>query len=201
MRPAAEATGRRCHEPEEQARLSRMSGTQTRTLADLEGPARSRPPRRHPCDCRSAQRRAEARCARPILCDGPAQERGRARVDQTRQGRDHRERQAGRRPISPARCCACCSRSPSWWRTATTSSMCSAPSPAAGCRVRPARSGTASRRALTYYEPDLRGILKVAGFLTRDPPRGRAQEIRQGQGPTKLPVQQAVGVNLVMDRA
>ena len=24
-------------------------------------------------------------------------------------------------------------------------------------------------RALTYYEPDLRGILKVAGFLTRDP--------------------------------
>jgi small subunit ribosomal protein S9 len=23
-------------------------------------------------------------------------------------------------------------------------------------------------RALTYYEPDLRGILKVAGFLTRD---------------------------------
>ncbi|MCW8308113.1 30S ribosomal protein S9 [Acidiphilium sp. PA] len=24
-------------------------------------------------------------------------------------------------------------------------------------------------RALTYYEPDLRGILKIAGFLTRDP--------------------------------
>jgi len=24
-------------------------------------------------------------------------------------------------------------------------------------------------RALTHYEPDLRGILKVAGFLTRDP--------------------------------
>ena len=24
-------------------------------------------------------------------------------------------------------------------------------------------------RALTYYEPELRGILKVAGFLTRDP--------------------------------
>ncbi|HQT61444.1 MAG: 30S ribosomal protein S9 [Acidiphilium sp. 37-67-22] len=24
-------------------------------------------------------------------------------------------------------------------------------------------------RALTYYEPDLRGILKAAGFLTRDP--------------------------------
>ena len=24
-------------------------------------------------------------------------------------------------------------------------------------------------RALTFYEPDLRGILKVAGFLTRDP--------------------------------
>ena len=49
-------------------------------------------------------------------------------------------------------------------------------------------------RALTYYEPDLRGILKVAGFLTRDFARGRAQEIRQGQGPTKLPVQQAIDV-------
>ena len=48
-------------------------------------------------------------------------------------------------------------------------------------------------RALTYYEPDLRGILKVAGFLTRDFARGRAQEIRQGQGATKLPVQQAIG--------
>src|ERR1700730_12951083 len=31
-------------------------------------------------------------------------------------------------------------------------------------------------KALTYYEPDLRGILKVAGFLTRD---SRAVERRQ----------------------
>ena len=36
--------------------------------------------------------------------------------------------------------------------------------------VRPGRRGAARHhpRALTYYEPDLRGILKVAGFLTRD---------------------------------
>ena len=39
-----------------------------------------------------------------------------------------------------------------------------------GGPVRPGRRGAARhhRRALTYYEPDLRGILKVAGFLTRD---------------------------------
>ncbi len=47
-------------------------------------------------------------------------------------------------------------------------------------------------RALTYYEPDLRGILKVAGFLTRDSRVRRAQEIRPRQGPPQLPVQQAL---------
>ena len=50
-------------------------------------------------------------------------------------------------------------------------------------------------RALTYYEPDLRGILKVAGFLTRDFARGGAQEIRQDESPTKLPVQQALALS------
>ena len=38
-------------------------------------------------------------------------------------------------------------------------------------------------RALTNYEPDLRSILKVAGFLTRDSTRRRAQEIRQAPRP------------------
>ncbi len=47
-------------------------------------------------------------------------------------------------------------------------------------------------RALTNYEPDLRSILKVAGFLTRDFARCGAEEIRQGQGPAQLPVQQAL---------
>ena len=43
------------------------------------------------------------------------------------------------------------------------------PSSAAACRARPARSGTASRQALTRYEPALRTTVKRAGFLTRDP--------------------------------
>ena len=46
-------------------------------------------------------------------------------------------------------------------------------------------------KALTYYEPDLRGVLKRGGFLTRDSPRGRAQEVRQRQGPPLVPVLQA----------
>ena len=51
-------------------------------------------------------------------------------------------------------------------------------------------------RALTHYEPELRPVLKLAGFLTRDAARGRAQEVRQGQGPPQLPVQQAVNGSL-----
>jgi ribosomal protein S9 len=47
-------------------------------------------------------------------------------------------------------------------------------------------------KALTYYEPGLRPVLKPHGFLTRDAARGRAQEVRQGQGPQELPVQQAL---------
>ena len=46
--------------------------------------------------------------------------------------------------------------------------MCYPPSSAAACPARPARCGMASRRALTHYEPELRPILKLAGFLTRD---------------------------------
>ena len=47
-------------------------------------------------------------------------------------------------------------------------------------------------KALTYYEPDLRGVLKRGGFLTRDSPRGRAQEVRPRQGPPLVPVLQAL---------
>ena len=47
-------------------------------------------------------------------------------------------------------------------------------------------------RALTYYEPELRAVLKKAGFLTRDSARGGAQEVRPRQGPTLLPVLQAL---------
>ena len=51
-------------------------------------------------------------------------------------------------------------------RTSTTSS---ARSPAAASPARPARCATALSKALTYYEPELRAVLKKGGFLTRDP--------------------------------
>ena len=47
-------------------------------------------------------------------------------------------------------------------------------------------------KALTYFEPDLRGVLKRGGFLTRDSPRGRAQEVRPRQGAPFVPVLQAL---------
>ena len=60
--------------------------------------------------------------------------------------------------------------------------------------VGPGRRGPARHRdqALTRYEPALRTTVKREGFLTRDPPRRRAQEVRPRQGPPQLPVQQAV---------
>ena len=47
-------------------------------------------------------------------------------------------------------------------------------------------------KALTYFEPDLRPALKKGGFLTRDFPRGRAQEVRPPQGARELPVLEAL---------
>ncbi len=47
-------------------------------------------------------------------------------------------------------------------------------------------------KALMAFEPDLRGALKRGGFLTRDSARGRAQEVRPGQGSSQLPVLEAL---------
>ena len=47
-------------------------------------------------------------------------------------------------------------------------------------------------KALTYYEPELRGALKKEGFLTRDAARRRAQEVRQEESPPQLPVLEAL---------
>ncbi len=47
-------------------------------------------------------------------------------------------------------------------------------------------------RALTYYEPDLRGDPEAGRLPDPRQPRGGAQEVRQGQGPPQLPVQQAL---------
>ncbi len=47
-------------------------------------------------------------------------------------------------------------------------------------------------RALTYFEPELRGVLKKGGFLTRDSRVVGAQEVRPRQGPPQLPVLEAL---------
>ena len=51
-------------------------------------------------------------------------------------------------------------------------------------------------KALTYFEPDLRGVLKKGGFLTRDFARGRAQEVRPRQGAQVVPVLEALVASL-----
>ena len=47
-------------------------------------------------------------------------------------------------------------------------------------------------RALTYYEPELRGDPEGRRLPHPRHARGRAQEVRQGEGPPELPVQQAL---------
>ena len=47
-------------------------------------------------------------------------------------------------------------------------------------------------KALTYYEPELRGVLKKNGFPDARLAHRRAQEVRQGQGPPLLPVLEAL---------
>ena len=62
-----------------------MSGTETRTLADLKdlAVASAAVPAEQP------KREPKRDAVRPRLRHRPAQERHRARVDQARQGRDH----------------------------------------------------------------------------------------------------------------
>ena len=47
-------------------------------------------------------------------------------------------------------------------------------------------------KALTYYEPDLRGALKKRRLPHPRLARGRAQEVRQGQSPALVPVLQTL---------
>ena len=47
-------------------------------------------------------------------------------------------------------------------------------------------------KALTRYEPELRGVLEEGRVPDPRRPHGRAQEVRQGQGPKELPVLQAL---------
>jgi ribosomal protein S9 len=47
-------------------------------------------------------------------------------------------------------------------------------------------------KALTYFEPELRGRAQEGRLPDPRQPHGRAQEVRQGQGPPLLPVLQAL---------
>ena len=69
----------------------------------------------------------------------------------------------------------------------------SPPSSAAASPARPARSGTASRQALTRYEPALRTHGQARRLPDPRPARRRAQEVRPRQGPPQLPVLEALG--------
>ena len=53
-------------------------------------------------------------------------------------------------------------------------------------------------KALTYYEPDLRGALKRGGFLTRDSRVVERKKYGRGQGTALVPVLQALNVSTVV---
>jgi small subunit ribosomal protein S9 len=77
-------------------------------------------------------------------------------------------------------------------RPSGVSMMSSPPSQAAGFRARRVPSSTASRQALTRYEPALRSTVKAAGLPDPRQPRRRAQEVRPRQGAPQLPVLEAL---------
>ena len=52
-------------------------------------------------------------------------------------------------------------------------------------------------KALTNFEPELRGVLKRGGFLTRDSARGRTQEVRQGQSPALVPILETLSLHSI----
>ena len=88
-------------EPEPQERAERLIMAETLSLArGSEGLGTPAPQPEAPASC------AEARQARPRLRDRQAQERHRPRLDQARQGQDHRQRHADSTSISRAPCCA-----------------------------------------------------------------------------------------------
>ena len=68
----------------------------------------------------------------------------------------------------------------------------SAQSPVVACQDRLVLFVHGISKALTYYEPALRGVLKKGGFLTRELARCRAKKVWTRQGPQKLPVLQTL---------
>ncbi len=70
--------------------------------------------------------------------------------------------------------------------------MSNARSSAAACRARRVRCAMACRSALTYFEPELRPVLKKGGFLTRDSRAVERKKYGTRQGPPLLPVLEAL---------
>ncbi len=149
--------------PQEQEGLSQMSETQTRTLADLKdlAVAAGRAERQAEASSRSATRLAAptppaaARTPSPASGSSPA----RARSWSTASGSaPYFARPVLRMLITQPFLVAD--------RYNQFDVFCTVNGGGLSGQAGALRHGIS--RALTYYEPDLRGILKVAGFLTRD---------------------------------
>ena len=137
-------------------------------MAEIHAVARLRLSTLKPAGARSAEIRQEARQAGPRLCHRQAQERRRPRLDQAghRQdlvnGRDDRSlfRPSGAAHDHPA------SRWSRRNRDGQFDVVCTVAGGGLSGQAGAVRHGIS--KALTYFEPELRGVLKKGGFLTRD---------------------------------
>ena len=103
------------------------------------------------------------------------------------------------KPTSPARCCACwCS---SRWSPPTAPPQFDVECTVAGGGL----SGQAGAvrhglsRAITYFEPELRGAAQEGRLPDPRQPRRRAQEVWPRQGPPQLPVLEALSAAAFAD--
>ncbi len=152
-----------------------MSGSQTGTLADLREALAQRQAATaaqgglaasEAAECPEA--RTQTRCVRTLPMPPMAQRVSGAGLDQARQGRDHRERASPWCSILHGPFCRLLVPQPFLVsdRYNQFDVTCTVNGGGLSGQAGAVRHGIS--RALTFYEPDLRGILKVAGFLTRD---------------------------------
>ena len=137
------------------------------------------------------------RRAGPRLRHRQAQERHRPRLDQAGQGQDHHQRPRPGDLFRPPGAAhddrpAAAGRRP---RSASSTSIATVQGSGLSGQAGAIRHGIS--KALTYYEPGLRAGAEAARLPDPRQPRGRAQEVRQGQGPPQLPVLEALDARSV----
>ena len=107
------------------------------------------------------------------------------------------QRQGLQRSISPVPCCRCCCKQPLQAANRLDQFDIMATVTGGGLSGQAGAVRHGISKALTYFEPELRGVLKKGGFLTRDSRVVERKKYGAHESPPQLPVLQALNCSWI----